>query len=303
METFIERHLSRTSRTFALAVPCLAPELRRAVGAAYLLFRVADTLEDAARWDVPARADALDRFVALIERPDREAAARLAERLWAARPVEHEGYLDLLLSLPELLAEMDRIEPASRAVIVAHAARTARGMRSFLLQGPGAAPGAGASIELRTLSELRSYCYVVAGIVGEMLTELFLLDQPALARAAPVLRAEAPFFGEALQLVNILKDARDDAGEGRRFLPEGVSLRAVRQLAADDLRRATRYTEALESAGASRGVVQFTAMPIVLARATLSAVEARGPGAKVPRSEVSVLLASIALGVRKPLAG
>jgi phytoene/squalene synthetase len=45
--------LLKTSRTFALSIPMLPEPTRRHVGIAYLLFRVADTFEDAALW--PAR--------------------------------------------------------------------------------------------------------------------------------------------------------------------------------------------------------------------------------------------------------
>src|SRR6185312_2020414 len=75
--TFVATHLARTSRTFALAVPTLPPRLGHAVGLAYLLFRVADTLEDASRWDAGMRVAALHRFAALLERPDTAAAAEL----------------------------------------------------------------------------------------------------------------------------------------------------------------------------------------------------------------------------------
>ena len=285
--SFVEEHLARTSRTFAIAVPMLEPKLRHAVGVAYLLFRIADTLEDAARWDARDRVDALGRFADLLEHPDPARAAALGSALHAARPVDHQGYLDLLAALPDVLAELGRVEHASRDVITTHVARTARGMAEITAR---AARGA---VELGTLAELREYCYVVAGIVGEMLTELFLLDDPRLAPFADALRAEAPLFGEGLQLVNILKDARDDAREGRRFLPEGVGLDVVRALARDDLRAAARYTTALQDAGASRGVVAFVAAPIVLAHATLAVVEARGPGAKVSRSELFGLLGDL----------
>ena len=61
----------------------------------------------------------------------------------------------------------------------------------------------------------------MAGIVGEMLSELFLLDRPGLSPIASRLRERAATFGEALQLVNILKDSAVDAEEGRRYLPGG----------------------------------------------------------------------------------
>ncbi|APR82778.1 Squalene synthase [Minicystis rosea] len=285
--SFVEEHLARTSRTFAIAVPMLEPKLRHAVGVAYLLFRIADTLEDAARWDARDRVDALERFAELVERPDPDRAAALGSAFHAARPVDHQGYLDLLAEMRAVFAELGRVEEASRDAITTHVARTTRGMAEITAR---AASGA---VQLSSLAELRHYCYVVAGIVGEMLTELFLLDEPRLARVATALRADASRFGEGLQLVNILKDARDDAREGRRFLPEGVSLDEVRALARDDLRAAARYTTALQGAGASRGSVAFVAAPIVLAHATLAVVELRGPGAKVSRSELFGLLGDL----------
>jgi farnesyl-diphosphate farnesyltransferase len=285
--SFVAAHLARTSRTFALAVPALPPRLAHSVGLAYLLFRVADTLEDASLWDAGTRVAALHRFAALLERPDAAAAAELGPAWAAARPVDHAGYLDLLGDLPGVLAELERVDVGSRRLIAAHAIRTTRGMADIT------ARAGGGEIALASEGELRRYCYVVAGIVGEMLTELFLLDDPALAPAAASLRADAPSFGEGLQLVNILKDARDDAREGRSFLPAGLALDRVRALARDDLLAAARYTRTLEDAGAARGVVAFVAMPVLLAHAALAAVEARGPGAKVSREELGALLAGL----------
>jgi phytoene/squalene synthetase len=40
------RSCRKVSRTFALTIPQLPPELRRAVANAYLLCRIADTIED-----------------------------------------------------------------------------------------------------------------------------------------------------------------------------------------------------------------------------------------------------------------
>src|SRR5688572_11639028 len=59
--------LERTSRTFALAIPLLPPKLARSVGAAYLLFRIADTLEDATKWDRERRLRGLDAFLSWID--------------------------------------------------------------------------------------------------------------------------------------------------------------------------------------------------------------------------------------------
>ena len=45
---FYQRHLDAVSRSFALCIPQLEPPFRDQVALAYLLFRVLDTVEDAA---------------------------------------------------------------------------------------------------------------------------------------------------------------------------------------------------------------------------------------------------------------
>jgi farnesyl-diphosphate farnesyltransferase len=125
--------------------------------------------------------------------------------------------------------------------------------------------------------------------VGEMLTELFLLGREALAPIAPYLRQRAASFGEALQLVNILKDSAVDAAEGRSYLPAEGSRENVFALARHDLGVAGDYIRALQAHGAPRGLVEFTALPVLLARATLDRVESRGPGSKISRSKVFLL--------------
>ena len=146
---------------------------------------------------------------------------------------------------------------------------------------------------LSSLDDLKAYCYVVAGLVGEMLTELFLLDRPRLRDATPDLRKRASTFGEALQLVNILKDAAEDAAEGRSYLPASVPVEEVLALARRDLLTAGEYIEALERVRAPRGILEFTALPVELAWATLDRIEEKGPGAKVSRPEVLLLVRKV----------
>lgn len=105
-------------------------------------------------------------------------------------------------------------------------------------------------------------------------------------------------FGEALQLVNILKDSAEDAAEGRRYLPSGVPRADVFALARRDLGVAGEYIETLHCASAPPGILEFTALPVALAWAALAKVEERGPGAKVGRPEVF----RIARGVRGSIA-
>jgi farnesyl-diphosphate farnesyltransferase len=255
--------LEKTSRTFALAIPLLEEPLQRRVGLSYLLFRIADTLEDADLWDRDQRVFALRSFEQWL-------GGGRGEWRDAPPPTTDAACLELLDRADAVLAEVPDTERG-------HLKRTAHGMAEFV-----ARQDARGAIQLADLEDLRAYCYVVAGIVGELLTELF--------GAAPVLWEEGKLFGEGLQLVNILKDAPDDAKQGRVYLPPSVGRAEVARLARDDLRVAERYVDELLARGAAPGTIAFCTLPRKLAVATLDALDAGKP--KLTRDEVAAILSS-----------
>lgn len=282
--TKLDDLLEKTSRTFALSIPVLPEPTRREVTIAYLLFRIADTFEDASHWSPDERIAALGDFEALLRGYDRPRTETLA-RDWVSRDVAfHAGYRELMAETPFVLEAFLALSPGAVPPIREHVIRSARGMASIVARTREGA------LTLHSIPELKDYCYLVAGIVGEMLTELFVLDRTALAPIAAFLRERAAIFGEALQLVNILKDSAGDAEEGRRYLPAEVSVSEVFALARRDLGVAGDYIRALQEAGAPRGIVEFTALPVRLAWAALERVESRGPGAKVSRPEVFLIV-------------
>jgi farnesyl-diphosphate farnesyltransferase len=284
----VDRLLLRTSRTFALAIPELPEPLRREVGVAYLLFRIADTFEDATRWPRADRLAALAAFDDLLRAPSIAEATRLASAWVAARPCDHDGYLELLEAVPGVVGELLAITPVRRAAIVRHTRCTSEGMASFV-----SASTEDGSLRLAALPDLRHYCYIVAGIVGELLTELFLDFAPVLEASRDVLVARSIAFGEGLQLVNILKDADSDARHGRVYLPPALSRSEILAIARADLDASTEYVHALQSGGAPRGLVGFTALPVLLARATLDLIEREGSGHSIGRAEVGALVAKL----------
>ena len=288
----LERLLQQTSRTFALTIPFLDEPTRGEVTVAYLLFRVADTIEDATERTRDEKLSELATLERLLARPDAAETSRFAARWQAAPPTAHAGYAELMRELPAILEAAYGLDSAAWRLIASHTARTTHHMAAFV------ARTGDAGIVLGDLDDLRAYCYAVAGIVGEMLTELFLQARPTLAAAAADLRRDAPAFGEALQLVNILKDSADDAGEGRHFLPAGVAREAVVALARRDLDTAMRYCARLEANGAGPGIVGFAALPVLLAHGTLDHVTAAGPGAKVSRAEVARMLGELGEALR-----
>jgi farnesyl-diphosphate farnesyltransferase len=75
---------------------------------------------------------------------------------------------------------------------------------------------------LERSSDLDSYCYYVAGVVGEMLTELFCAYSPDVAQHRAALRDHAASFAQGLQMTNILKDVWEDRSRGACWLPQEV---------------------------------------------------------------------------------
>ncbi len=284
----LDKLLAATSRTFALSIPQLADPPQREVAVAYLLFRIADTFEDATRWPRSDRLDALREFSDLVREPSAARARELVRSWLEAPPCDNEGYLELVRQTPAVLCELEGFAQARRNAIVLHTLRTAEGMARFVQRADEAG-----SLRLADLDDLKAYCYVVAGIVGELLTDLFLDAAPQLGKVEPTLRARERAFGEGLQLVNILKDADSDARDGRVYLPPAVPRAKVLELARDDLVDASEYVLALREAGAPRGMLAFTALPVLLARATLDEVERHGAGAKVSRLTVAALVGKL----------
>ncbi len=280
----LEELLLKTSRTFAVAIPLLPEPTCAAVRLAYLLFRIADTFEDAAGFVRADRLAALADFDRLLAAPGDEAARAFAEKWTRGRLSPNEGYVELVAHTADVFAALATLADRPREIVIHHARRTTQGMADVVRKSD-----AEGRLELTTVKELRDYCYIVAGIVGELLTDVFVEATPALAAERAELAADQVLFGEGLQLVNILKDEHDDARDGRRYLPR-TSHAEVFALARADLDRAERYVRTLAKGGAPRGVVVFTALPLLLARASLDRVEAAGPGAKVGRPLVMAVL-------------
>lgn len=276
--------LVKTSRTFALSIPYLPEPIRQQVTLAYLIFRIADTFEDAASWPQEQRIQALNDFGRLLGYPQPDEARRLARRWRAEVPIDHDGYQELIENVPAVLDAFFGLSDEAQETVRSHALRTIEGMGVYV-----ARTDAEGELELRDLEDLKDYCYIVAGIVGEMLTELFIAGAPALEREQ-ALRARSRSFGEALQLVNILKDASFDATEGRSYLPPSLDRDTVFGVARSDLKASTEYIDILQQDGAPDGVVAFNAVQVLLAFAALKRVESKGPGAKISRYEVFQLI-------------
>ncbi len=208
--------LPHVSRTFALTIPQLPLGLRNATTSAYLLCRIADTIEDEPAFPPHETLRFLKRLNEVIA--GRAEAAPLAAEL-ESRLSEYStpNERDLVRHLGRIVAATRRLDPRQQAAIRRCLDVMSFGMHHFQCS---------ASLRgLPTLADLGSYCYYVAGVVGEMLTELFCASSTEIERNALSLRRLAPSFGQGLQMTNILKDIWEDRSRGACWLPREVFAR------------------------------------------------------------------------------
>ena len=201
-------HLQKVSRTFALTIPLLPMRLADWVGNAYLLCRIVDTIEDDPALSCSIKQQHMDCFLMSLQGGSISVEAwsrQLAECLSIDTPA---GELALIADIPAVLARLFSFPAAVQRILVQGVSIMSRGM-SAQQQHANISDG----------NALDYYCYHVAGVVGELLTELFSVYAPAIGQQKAVLLPLAVSFGEGLQLTNILKDIQEDAARGVRWLP------------------------------------------------------------------------------------
>jgi farnesyl-diphosphate farnesyltransferase len=215
-EAYQDQILPAVSRTFALTIPQLPPDLSRSVTNAYLLCRVADTIEDEPQISPPDTLLYMERFsdavagVADAQLLGTDLADKLSQ--WTI-PAERE----LIVNLARVIRVTRQLPLRQQAAIRRCVDTMCHGMHQF--QRTASVRG------LDTVADLDSYCYYVAGVVGEMLTELFCSHSPDIERQRAELSRLAPSFAQGLQMTNILKDVWEDRSRGACWLPQEVFTR------------------------------------------------------------------------------
>ena len=205
--------LQGVSRTFALTIPQLPPPLKAVVGNAYLLCRIADTIEDAEELDGPTKQSLAGDFVDVVagRMPGADFAQTFYALLDSRTPVPER---ELALNTARVVALTHSFNDCQRDALERCVAIMSRGMSEYQ-QAPSLAG-------LASQAELDRYCYFVAGVVGEMLTELFCDHCADMASEREILLKLSVEFGQALQMTNILKDMWEDRRRGVCWLPSDV---------------------------------------------------------------------------------
>lgn len=306
--------LPHVSRTFALTIPQLPPALRISVTNAYLLCRIADTIEDEPALSPSDTMLFLQQFNTVLA--GRSAPGALAQELEKrlsdkSLPAERElvANMQRVINVTMSLSEPQRVAIQRCVELMCY------GMPRF--QSTASIKG------LQRLTDLDEYCYYVAGVVGDMLTELFCAYSADMAKNRMSMQARAVSFAQGLQMTNILKDVWEDRSRGACWLPQevfsrhGVDLARVapdpydprfaagmRELvgvAHGHLRNALEYT--LLIPGHEAGIRRFCLWAIGLAVLTLQKIN-RNPGftagvqVKVSRKAVAMTRISTDIALR-----
>src|SRR5438552_8352455 len=212
-DDFQSAMLEGVSRTFALTIPQLPSRLCRVVSNAYLLCRIVDTIEDEPNLN-GARKDYFCRqFLRTLEsaRNAESFSCQLCASLSSGTPpAEHE----LIRNIPRVIRITRSFSEPQREALQRCVHTMAKGMAEFQLRGE--------KHGLQSLEDLDQYCYFVAGVVGQMLTRLFCLHSPEIAKNHDPLMGLAISFGQGLQMTNILKDVWEDYQIGACWLPREI---------------------------------------------------------------------------------
>ena len=193
-----------TSRSFAVVIQELHPELLVPIALFYLILRGMDTIEDDMTIPLSEKEDLLRNFHKVTEKDG-----------WTfegSGPEEKDR--DLLVQFHYVVEEYKKIKPVYREIINDITHQMGDGMADYCKK-------AAQNIHVETVKEYDLYCHYVAGLVGNGLTRLFVesgLANPAL-NERPQLQAA---MGHFLQKTNIIRDVKEDYDDKRRFWPTEV---------------------------------------------------------------------------------
>ncbi len=305
-EVFQIHILELVSRTFALTIPQLPEPLDRTVSNAYLLCRIADTIEDDPSLSIKEKQFYSKWFADLVKdyTPADNFADKLSLKLGDTVTNAEKKLIkrcDSILKITHSLTESER-----SAMLECLDAMTTGMVRYQGMETPEG---------LKNQEELDLYCYYVAGVVGVMLTKLFLeYGKEWNEQTKHGMETLAISFGQGLQMTNIIKDFWVDKKRGACWLPQsvfrplGVSLDKIDQeniedfkkgteqlisVARDHLVNALHYTTLIPKK--EKGIRMFCLWAILMATLTLSKVKnssdfINGGTVKISRTTVSLVI-------------
>jgi len=206
--------LKDVSRSFYLSIRFLPGPMRETVALGYLIARLTDTVADSTALSEDIRTEWLDRIRKRLQ-GDLSAFEALPESMVDSIP--HPGEQILAMRAPELFAWLESLGPVERAHLDEVLLTIVHGQiwdTTFFSEHQRSC---------RDEGDLLRYTYWVAGCVGEFWTKVgFTTLERGFSDPdnASEMLVSGRRLGQALQLINILRDLHEDLPAGRCYLPE-----------------------------------------------------------------------------------
>ncbi len=203
--------LKSVSRSFYLSMRFLPVAMREPISVAYLLARASDTLADTKGVDEEHRLQSLSNFRDWIC-GDEGKFVSLNFTIYE-KAISHSGERNLLKEISEVKACLSGLDEENQKLV--------RNVLETIISGQKWDLG-NSVLCCQDASVLLKYTYEVAGCVGEFWTEVGFhnLGEGFAAPAEKEAMIESGIkLGQALQLINILRDLYEDIPNGRCYLP------------------------------------------------------------------------------------
>jgi len=239
--------LKETSRTFYIPITLLGSTLRKTVGSAYLCMRAIDEIEDHPSLDKKHKVNLL-----------RQTSDMLYEKTFDEKRYSTmiEPFKDILPEVSVRLGDWLCVCPTDIVnKVMESTGKMAKGMAKWVER----------DFQVRTKEDLDEYTYYVAGLVGEMLSDIWHWHDGT--KTDHVL---AVGYGRGLQAVNILRNEEEDYEErGVNFVPDNWGRPELFAYARENLQLADEYIKDISN----KKILLFCKIPLALAKRTLATME------------------------------
>lgn len=218
---FCKQYLDKVSRTFSLNINVLRGTPYRGILLAYLLCRIADTIEDDGYFPAQHKAQKLRDYSRLFP-PSKDFPKKIETFLSDMSFTHQNDCIALLLNTHRVFNELVKLPANMIAVISHHVREMAQGMAEFQERGKKRSLAF-----LEDQNDLERYCYFVAGTVGLMITTVFSESSRKVTGIIQKrLEKRSVQFGLGLQITNIAKDFFGDRQRGWCYVPRSFFLEA-----------------------------------------------------------------------------
>jgi farnesyl-diphosphate farnesyltransferase len=259
--------LNAISRTYAIPIGRLPNEIKLIVSNAYILFRIADSIEDSPHLSLDQKKKLFYLFdIALIDvTKQHQFQLQMLELIGSDRLSELIVLEDHFDSVFEVFNE---VEKNYQRIITQRLRITMNGMIKY------AKRKSNSSVMIESRAMLDEYIFFVAGNVGYLIYDI-LSEKKIFDKKDPRIKPFCLNLGQSLQLTNILIDKNEDAQHGRYWFPGSSSLgqRSIALYAnevSEKIRQCIYFFQSLNYP--HKGIKFFIIFPAYLALATMQKI-------------------------------